>query len=332
MIDTNLDGTNDAVQAPRAPSGCYESKYGEDWEICTYEFGCWGVPYTFSVVKPEGWPGTFSQISGVTFNNADASYTIEEGNLFYYPPSSTPTSTGTPTPRSTATPTPTRVPSTTVTPTPSGPLSCSFTGLPPSINVAIDTPYTVIPGIAQSGGTVDEVTFSINNSSVASVCASGICSSGSGSYTDTPGFSASIAGLLANQSTTLTLTGRMVTEGVACTPSSPITVNVLNTTAWCQFRQADVLTNGNITCRVPSTCAASGSCDNELIVNTGLQLPGVAIADGTINTGSANISEKEWKANTRYSGQLYTYDYFARKAEQLPVAQITDSKKPITNL
>lgn len=88
-IDTDLDGVLDAEEIPSAPAGCKDGGA----RACTYDFGCWGVTYTFSVVKPFNWTGSFSQLEGIDFNNAHIDFTIRPGEIIYNPNVPTPTPT-----------------------------------------------------------------------------------------------------------------------------------------------------------------------------------------------------------------------------------------------
>ncbi|MCX7928889.1 MAG: carboxypeptidase-like regulatory domain-containing protein [Patescibacteria group bacterium] len=81
MIDTDFDGVLDAEEIPKAPSGCMDNGA----RACTYEFGCWGAKYTFSVVKPFNLTGEFSKLTEVDFNNALVDFTIYPGEIIYNP-------------------------------------------------------------------------------------------------------------------------------------------------------------------------------------------------------------------------------------------------------
>lgn len=312
LIDTNFDGTNDSVvlEDHSSPT-CIEPTYGSAVHIG--EFGCGTVPQTIEVVRPVYLPGTFSRLDNIVFPNAQSDFTIGLDNIVYYPVGGTPTISTTITGASiTSTPRPSIT---------SGPISCSFT-VPSSIDITLGAPFTFSPSVNQVGGTVDDISFSIANSSVASVCASGTCAPGLSNYVDFPGFQASITGYSAGGSTTLSLSGRMRDEGVTCTTTVPIRVNVLNTAAWCQFKEADVITNGNLSCPVPSTCAVDGSCDNNVLSNDVNTDPGVAIADGSISTGFASLSQTNWKADSRHTDSTYSVEYFLRKASTLPILSL----------
>lgn len=89
MIDTDLDGVLDAEEIPKAPAGCTDNGA----KACTYEFGCWGASYTFSVIKPFNWVGSFDELTKVDFNNAEIDFTIDPGEIIYRPSVVTPTPT-----------------------------------------------------------------------------------------------------------------------------------------------------------------------------------------------------------------------------------------------
>lgn len=94
MIDTNLDGSNDAQQIPLI-NGCISARFGVP--NYTLFFQCHGSPFDFTVVRPVGWTGTFNTVGGIDLNNVPGE-TIIDIELRYSPPAATPTPTPTPIP------------------------------------------------------------------------------------------------------------------------------------------------------------------------------------------------------------------------------------------
>lgn len=284
-IDTDLDGVNDAVVLDdRSSPNCIEPTYGT--AVLIGEYGCGTVPQTIEVVKPVFMTGSFTQ-EVISFANAASDYTININDIQYTPLSVTNTPTQTPTPVA----------------------SCSFTNLPVSFELPLSSSFTYSPAIVQSGGTVNQVIFEVLDSGVASVCASGVCAPALSTYTDSsPSFSASLSGYQLGNATSLRVRGVMNT-GQLCTEAL-IPINVSQTTAWCQFKSSDALTNGAISCSIPPSCTGSNCY---LISADGTQLPGVASAEGGVDAGASQISSVNWNANTRYAGTPQDYDYFEKK-------------------
>lgn len=81
LIDTNLDGVNDAFQLEKTSPGCNDNGR----ELCIYDFGCYGSPANFSVVTPIGWSGYFDSISDYYFNNSQSERASDLGVLYYHP-------------------------------------------------------------------------------------------------------------------------------------------------------------------------------------------------------------------------------------------------------
>lgn len=119
LIDTNLDGTNDAEQLPKLQGDQFGCKDSEGDPHYSYEFTCGSTPMTFTVVLPQGWSGTFDVKSNIYFNNGGSDFGI--GQLYFHPsaPVITPAPTVAPTPAPTkaATPAPTATPYVTPKPT-----------------------------------------------------------------------------------------------------------------------------------------------------------------------------------------------------------------------
>lgn len=88
LVDTDLDGSNDTERIPDI-NGCIWPSTDSSGnpivlEACTNDFGCFGVPFSFTGVLPDGWSGSFDVISDVNFANAAEDFTIGVGTLYYY--------------------------------------------------------------------------------------------------------------------------------------------------------------------------------------------------------------------------------------------------------
>lgn len=298
-IDTNLDGSNDAVQYPTFDS-CDPSDPSPG-----STFSCGRDPFVLEVIKPKGWTGNFDTYGTTSdtpcvfcINNGTATYNVSE-DLYYHPSGSsntpTPTSSG-----GTSTPTPTPA---------SG-----------SINLSAVPALTVGGGAVPVGisatANVLTATFTITNAAgsptAVSTCASGNCSLGQFTFTDTPGFNAYVQGF-ASGTATLTVTCT-VSGGGVCTGDSE-TVTVSRTDPWWQTIGSDIITNGNILSQIPTSCI-SPACTNSLIRSNTSGLAGVAAAGGSIDVSPGVVSNpSSWNSVTTYSGSSHTYDYFENKAK-----------------
>jgi hypothetical protein len=322
LIDSNLDGTKDATWYPT-----YDSCKPDD-ETPGSIFSCGRDPFAMEVIKPYNWSGTFDSIpktkNGVCIfciNNGVSSTTAP--TMYYHTEIITPTrgsGSVTPTSRLSNTPSPRPIVPTTVA-------SCSFTNVSSTKNIRVDTPDYITVGISQNGGTVDEVTFTSDNGNVVSVCQSPLCNRGVTSYTDgSPSFQTGLTGFSPGQSANIRITGRMISEGITCTPSN-VKVTVTDAGSWCQFKETDAVTNGSISCNIPNTCTSAANCDNNLILYDSNESPGIATANGSINSGFGDVSTPippyGWEARTAYSGITYSYDYFYKKTQGLAVNQLT---------
>lgn len=314
-IDTDLNGSNDAVQYPTFDS-CDPS--GTPGSI----FSCGRDPFVVEVVRPAGWSGSFDSYGNHDENACifcinNGSFTATVPDLFYNGGGSgggnTPTIIPSTSPTRAFSPTPTVVPTGSVRLNPIGPIS-------------VGGASTLVVPIATSN--VATVTFTIGNTAIVSVCSSSsTCSSGSGSYTDTPGFSANMNGF-APGTTTLTVTCTL-SGGGTCTGDSE-TVTVVNPSPWWQVEDSDVISNGNVSSQIPVSCV-NPSCTNSLITNNTNESPGVAIAGGNINTSPGKVSTpNDWNASSPYSGNPYSYDYFENKAKCGVTSNLATST--VTNL
>ena len=328
-IDSNRDGALDVIEYPTFDSCEGGTSPGS-------VFSCGRDPFSFEVIRPVAWFGTFDSIAktdaqgNCLFCINNGTFTAVAPTLYYHPPirttltptRSTATATVTPGNRTSGTPTSVLSPSPTVTPT--GAPSCSFSSIPPSKTIPIGTADFLTFGINQTGGAVDQITFTSDNGNVVSVCRSPLCSIGS-TFAQNSTAQIGLTGFVVGQSTKIHITGKMLASGVTCTPAD-ITIGVVDVGSWCQFKGTDAITNGNIACIVPTTCTTAGGCANSLMTYDPSQSPGLPIAGGSIDPGSGSISKPKppygWSARTRYSGVNYSYDYFEKKAGDVPITTL----------
>lgn len=175
LIDTNLDGVNDEMWWPY-DSNCNSIPYH-------YGFSCAGNPYSFSVVKPVGWTGSFSSVGDNT-NPCDNSVPLGQAVCLNNGQPSTPDLLMVYTPGVSITPTPTIINSPATSPTLNPTPSISPT-IPPTVinessreigiisglqntflnvgSLIIDNPYWVRVSI-ENPNTEAEVEEQINNS------------------------------------------------------------------------------------------------------------------------------------------------------------------------
>ena len=86
-IDSNLDGINDTFLADDSPVVIQAG-----WDL---GFGCWENPHSFSVVPPVGLNGTFSQVTGISFDNGQGTLVLPD--IIFTSSSPMPTPSPTPT-------------------------------------------------------------------------------------------------------------------------------------------------------------------------------------------------------------------------------------------
>jgi hypothetical protein len=340
-IDSDLDGKTDVIQYPTFDS-C------EPGDSPGSIFSCGRDPFAFEVIRPVALFGTFDSIAK-TDAQGNCLFCINNGNftataptLYYHPPKNTstltPTSAGTKTP--TITPNGsvspsvsiTRIPSSTPTRsitgtssvTPGGPSSCSFSSVPLAKDIRVNTPDFLSVGVNQTGGAVDQITFTSDNGSLVSVCRSPLCAQGISTYTASTA-QTGLTGFTAGQSARIHITGKMLSTGTTCTPSDVI-IHVTDSLAWCQFKNTDLLTNGNISCQIPPTCTSLNGCNNALITYDTNQAPGVATAQGSVSSGSGITSKNPpfgWSAQSSYKGIRYDYSYFEKKTDGISLTDLT---------
>ena len=203
-------------------------------------------------------------------------------------------------------------------PPPPPPPSCTIALPGAGITVTAGLTTTLSPVITDTNGTIDEVLFTVSDTSVATVCENGTgpCSAGSASENDTgAAFRADMTGGNPSPPTTIIIaTATMVDEGgITCSDST--TVTVVNPSGWWQVKEGDAVTNGNIRSTIPIvSCSASGTCEPYLIFNDTGNFPGVPLYFGTISPSAPDISTENWNTDTDYSSpEIYDYAFFANK-------------------
>lgn len=88
-IDTNLDGVVDAERIPSLSCTFSETDSSGNpvtFNVCSPDFGCTSADYSFTVVMPDGWGGSFDTIDGINFSNIPAVVDMPIGDIYYHPP------------------------------------------------------------------------------------------------------------------------------------------------------------------------------------------------------------------------------------------------------
>lgn len=192
--------------------------------------------------------------------------------------------------------------------------SCSFTLLPVSANMSVGgvQDYTV-SNITVQNGTIDNVEFVSDDPTAVSVSPS----------TDSIATYRTTATGVTN-STATTITADMFVGGDT-TPTCSATAGasvIAALSPWWQIIESDVITNGDISSTIPASC--TGVCDNSFITYTSNSSPGIASANGSVDSGNGPVSDTGWNANSGYNGTAYTYDYFERRSVCGPINELTD--------
>ena len=196
--------------------------------------------------------------------------------------------------------------------------SCTVSLTPDPASIQTESAVGLIASVTIGSGSVDYVSFSSANSSVASV---------SPSSDSSPVYSTVATGV--NQGTTTATAAVVMGGAIRCTDTS--TVSVIPPGPWWQVKDADVITNGSLISLIPGSC--SGSCSPLFILNGGGGYPGVALYGGTYDfsasttsQGTGLVSSTNWLANSIYLGRTYDYSYFARQiAADVPLTEINQS-------
>jgi hypothetical protein len=184
-------------------------------------------------------------------------------------------------------------------------------------------------------GEIDEVRFTVADSSKATVCnvLDGSCSPGGGgaqTYIDGNRLDGLGAIITAHSpgGTTLSVTAYMNDDPgtpppIACNEGVPVSVpvDIANANPWWQTVGGDTIAaGGNITSAIPSTCTPSvASCQPYLHLGDILDLvdAGMSITTGVINTGSGSSGSEEVEGTGAFLGSTYDYQYFLDRANAI---------------
>ncbi len=303
-IDTNLDGSNDAIQYPTFDSCEPGSSPGSI-------FACGRDPFKLEVIRPYNWSGSFDRFGTSVkdpcefcLNNGTYTFTVPV-TLFYHSSGGTGLPTSTPVVTSSPTITPTPVP------------SCSVTSSENPIKIPAGTSRQLTIGpvtiSCSSGYSTYNATYT-TDPAVIGTCGSAPCSGGT--YTDTPAIK--VVGTAVgpvNSTTPLTVTVADQVTGVVKAVGN-FSIQVTNTNPWFQSLNGDLISHGSITTTIPASCV-SPLCKEWLINYTTPKAAGVAIGFSgvTVNstTGVVN-SPNNWRSSAEYTGTTYDYGYFEKHA------------------
>jgi len=158
---------------------------------------------------------------------------------------------------------------------------------------------TMIANVTPILGTVDEVRFASDNTSVATA----ISPDGSSPYeTQATGVSVGSATISAD-----------VIMGGAVTCTDTAIVDVSDPDPWFQVEDGDVMTSGDVTSSIPTSCVTP-SCINEFDLEGAGGYPGVVIFGGSASFVPGGItSATSWEADTQTSyRKIYDYSFFDR--------------------
>jgi len=190
-----------------------------------------------------------------------------------------------------ATPSPTSAPSP----------SCSVSLSPSAATVAVGSGVSLVASVVPSDGTVDYVSFSSSDSSVASV---------DPASDPTAGYSTAATGVAAGGAT---VTARAAMGGaVRCSDSS--TVSVVPAGPWWRVRDGDVAANGSLVSLIPFGCALP-ACDPRFGLDGDGGFPGIPGFVGSLNVGTAgSVSSTGWAAEGAPTPRkTYSYSHFVRQ-------------------
>jgi len=182
---------------------------------------------------------------------------------------------------------------------PPPPDSCTVTlGLSPT-PVDMGSNTAMFANVVPTIGTVDEVRFSSDNDSVATVTSP---AASSPYETQATGVSVGSATVTAD-----------VIMGGAVTCTDDAVVDVSGPDAWFQVEDGDVMTSGDVNSSIPSTCVTP-SCVNEFDLEGAGGYPGVVIFGGSATFIPGGItSATSWEADTQTSyRKIYDYSFFDR--------------------
>jgi|GEM_PF-2451431 len=201
-------------------------------------------------------------------------------------------------------------PSPTSAPTP----SCSVSLSPSSASTAVGSEVSFVASAVPSDGTVDYVSFSSNNSSVASV---------DPLVDSTSEYSTTATAVAVGDAT---VTAQVAMGGsVRCSDSSTVSVGAPG--PWWQTEDADVTANGELVSLIPSVCSLP-VCDPVLEIEGEGGFPGIPSYVGTVNVGVAgSVSSTGWAAQSAPRlRRSYSYSRFLRQIpSDVEITAITSS-------
>ncbi len=187
-------------------------------------------------------------------------------------------------------------------------MSCSITTPNITLNGVndINNPGALVSVNNQSGGTIDNIQFSVNTPINAEILSPNPDTAASYQVQ----FQATAVG-----STTYKATATMKNGLDQCSATANLTVT--NALPWWQTKGSDAISGQNIKSIIPATCLLP-SCISSLISSVNPDSTGIAIAGGTIDVGSGSFSSPyDWSAISSYADTLYNTSYFTDKARNI---------------
>lgn len=191
--------------------------------------------------------------------------------------------------------------SATPSPTPAPAPSCSVSLSPSAATVAVGSGVSLVASVVPTDGTVDYVSFSSDDSSVASV---------DPASDPTAGYSTTATGESVGSAT---VTAQITMGGsVRCSAASTLTVSEPG--PWWQVRDGDVAANGEIVSLIPSACSLP-VCDPRFGLDGEGGYPGIPGFVGSLDVGTAGgVSSTGWAADgVPTPRKTYSYSYFVRQ-------------------
>lgn len=179
--------------------------------------------------------------------------------------------------------------------------SCSVSLSPSSASITVGSGVSLVAKVTPSDGTVDRVSFSTNDSSVASV---------DPLVDSTTDYSTAATGVTTGN---VTITAQVTMDGsVRCSDSSTVSVGAPG--PWWQTEDADITANGELVSLIPSVCSLP-VCDPVLGIAGEGGFPGIPSLVGAMNLGShGSVSSTGWSAESGPgSRRNYSYSHFIRQ-------------------
>ena len=194
------------------------------------------------------------------------------------------------------------------------PPTCTL-DLPATLTIAAGSTGTITGSLNVSNGTPAGVSFASSNAAIASVNPAHPTGDATVPY-QTVATGVAIGNA--------TVTGYGYINGVpafACSDTTAVTVSAPG--PWWQTMDADILSGGDISSSIPTSC--TGACLPRLILDGLGGYPGVAIYANNYSDGSGITSSKNWLAKTTYEGRVYNYSFFGSLIpSDVSLTEITD--------